>query len=41
MTKIKASIIKNNPNWGMSRCYGLPFFKNIALGGLCKTYNLL
>ncbi len=29
------------PQLGMSRCYGLPFFKNIALGGLCKTHNLL
>ena len=21
-------------------CYGLPFFHDIALGGLCKTHNL-
>ena len=20
-------------------CYGLPFFQDIALGGLCKTHN--
>ena len=38
MTKIKALIIQNNPNWGMSRCYGLPFQDN-ALGELCKTHN--